>query len=281
MNNIVKLEDLCIQVRRDIIRMVYNADSGHPGGALGCVELLVVLFFKIMNYTLPLDPQGKNSDMFFLSNGHICPVLYSVLSRAGFFETKELNTFRKINSKLQGHPALKYHLPGIFISTGSLGQGLSVAIGAAQAKKLNNDDSLVYCLTGDGELQEGQIWEALMFINHHKVSNLITIVDYNGRQIDGDVKNVLTLGNLQKKFESFGINVIYEPKGNDIVSVTGSLQNAVDYSKNGIPTIIILETEMGKGVDFMEGSHLWHGKAPNEEQVKKALKQLPETLGDF
>ncbi|MGE9616548.1 MAG: transketolase [Solitalea-like symbiont of Acarus siro] len=277
MNNIVKLEDLCIQVRRDIIRMVYNANSGHPGGALGCVELLVVLFFKIMNYTLPLDPKGKNNDMFFLSNGHICSVLYSVLSRAGFFETKELNTFRKINSKLQGHPALKYHLPGIFISTGSLGQGLSVAVGAAQAKKLDNDNSIIYCLTGDGELQEGQIWEALMFINHYKVNSLITIVDYNGRQIDGDVKNVLTLGKLKEKFEAFGINVIYEPEGNNITSVTNSLKEAISWSKKGLPTAIILQTEMGKGVDFMEGSHSWHGKAPNEEQFKKALTQLPET----
>lgn len=279
MSNIVKLEEICSQIRRDIVKMVYNANSGHPGGALGCVELLVALFFKIMKYKLPI--KATNNDIFFLSNGHICSVLYSVLARAGFFDIKELSTFRKIDSRLQGHPASKYKIPGIFTSTGSLGQGLSIAIGAAKGKQIDNDTSLVFCLTGDGEMQEGQIWEALMFIGHYKLHNLITVIDYNGKQIDGDVQNVLSLGDLQSKLESFGLETIYEANGNDIKSVITTLNNAINNSKKFMPTAIILETEMGKGVDFMQGNHLWHGKAPNEEQLNKALNQLPETLGDF
>ncbi|MDI1353847.1 MAG: transketolase [bacterium] len=276
------LKKLCAQVRRDIVRMVHAVSSGHPGGSLGCVEYLVALYGSIMKY----DPRnftmdGKNEDLFFLSNGHISPVFYSVLAHNGFFPVEELRTFRKLNSRLQGHPTTHENLPGVRIASGSLGQGMSVAIGAALAKKLNKDASIVYSLHGDGELQEGQIWEAAMYAAGNKVDNLISTVDYNGRQIDGDVDKVLPLGNLRAKFEAFGWTVIDNPKGNDLEAVTSSLQEAKTLSGKGKPVMILMHTEMGAGVDFMMGTHKWHGSAPNDEQLKKALDQLPVTLGDY
>lgn len=276
------LQLLCTQIRRDIIRMVYNAQSGHPGGSLGCVEVLVALFFKIMKHQpQPFNMDGIGEDLFFLSNGHITPVYYSVLARSGYFPLEELKTFRKINSRLQGHPATHEHLPGIRIASGSLGQGMSVAIGAALAKKLNKDDRIIFSLHGDGELQEGQIWEAAMFAAGKKVDNYIAIVDYNNKQIDGNVSDVMPLGNLSKKFEAFGWIVVENPEGNNLQQVIDKINECKTYLHKQQPVILINKTEMGYGVDFMMGTHKWHGKAPNEEQTKQALNQLPKTLGDF
>lgn len=280
--SIDELKLLCTQVRRDIIRMVYNAQSGHPGGSLGCVEVLVALFFKVMKHQpVPFNMDGVGEDLFFLSNGHITPVYYSVLARSGYFPLQELNTFRKINSRLQGHPATHEKLPGIRIASGSLGQGMSVAIGAALAKKLNKDDRLIFSLHGDGELQEGQIWEATMFAAGKKVDNYIAIIDYNNRQIDGNVEDIMPLGNLKLKFEAFGWKVIENEKGNDLESVLNKLEECKKLTGQQQPVVLINKTEMGYGVDFMMGTHKWHGKAPNEEQTKIALAQLPETIGDF
>lgn len=275
------LQETCSQVRRDIIRMVASVQSGHPGGSLGCVEYFVALYSKILKH----NPQkftmdGKNEDLFFLSNGHISPVWYSVLARTGYFPVKELNTFRKLDSRLQGHPATAEHLEGIRMASGSLGQGLSVACGAALTKKMNGESTLVYSLHGDGELQEGQIWEAAIFAAHYKIDNLISTIDYNGRQIDGDVDNVMSLGNLKAKWESFGWMVM-EADGNNLVSLIAILEKAKTETGKGKPIMIIMKTEMGMGVDFMMGTHKWHGSPPNAEQTEKALAQLEETLGDY
>ena len=276
-----QLQEITSQVRRDIVRMVHGASSGHPGGSLGCTDFLTALYFKVMKHDPAFNMNGTNEDLFFLSNGHISPLFYSVLARAGYFDKKELSTFRKINSRLQGHPATHEHLPGIRIASGSLGQGMSVAIGAALSKKLNNDSNIVYSLHGDGELQEGQIWEAAMFAAHHKVDNLISTVDWNGQQIDGPTKKVMSLGDLPAKFAAFGWEVIHLEKGNDVDEVVKTLEHAKTFVGKGKPIAILMRTEMGKGVDFMEGSHEWHGIAPNDEQLAKALAQLPETLGDY
>ncbi len=276
-----ELEALATQVRRDILRMVHSAQSGHPGGSLGCADLLVALYFEVMHHTAqPFDMQGKNQDLFFLSNGHISPLWYSVLARSGYFETTELKTFRKINSRLQGHPATHEGLPGVRIASGSLGQGLSVAIGAAQGKKLNGDTNLVYVLMGDGEQQEGQIWEAAMYAAHHQIDNLIGIVDYNGQQIDGPVEQVMSLKNLQAKWEAFGWKVL-TMNGNNMQNVLEILAQAKKLTGNKQPILILMKTEMGFGVDFMMHSHKWHGIAPNDEELQKALAQLPETIGDY
>jgi transketolase len=282
MANIEELKNLSTQVRRDIVRMVHAVSSGHPGGSLGCVEYLVALYKVVMKH----DPaaftmDGKNEDLFFLSNGHISPVFYSVLARSGYFPVEELKTFRKLNSRLQGHPTTHEGLPGVRIASGSLGQGMSVAIGAALAKKLNNDDRTVYSLHGDGELQEGQIWEAAMYASANKVDNLISTVDYNGRQIDGDVENVLSLGNLRAKFESFGWTVLENNQGNDIESLINSFNEAKALLGKGKPIMILMKTEMGMGIDYMMGTHKWHGSAPNDEQLEKALAQLEETEKDY
>lgn len=274
------LQEIASQVRRDIVRMVHGAQSGHPGGSLGCADFLTALYFKTMEHDPSFNMEGKNENLFFLSNGHISPVFYSVLARSGYFDVRELATFRKINSRLQGHPATHEHLPGIRVASGSLGQGLSVAIGAALAKKLNGDDKLVYSLHGDGELNEGQIWEAIMFAAHHKVDNLISTVDWNGQQIDGPTEKVLNMGNLHEKFEVFGWHVL-EMNGNDMDDVIAVLDKAKAASGQGKPVAIMMHTIMGKGVDFMENDHGWHGIAPNDEQLSKALAQLPETLGDY
>lgn len=276
-----ELQNIATQVRRDIIRMVHGAKSGHPGGSLGCADFLTTLFFQIMD----IDPakftrEGTGEDMFFLSNGHISPVLYSVMARRGYFPVEELGTFRKLHTRLQGHPTPVEGLPGIRVASGSLGQGVSVAIGAALAKKANQDPHLVYVLTGDGELQEGQIWEALMFAGAKKVDNLILTVDYNGKQIDGPTDSVLSLGKLRAKFEAFGWMVL-EMNGNDIKKCTQTLTLAKTIAKNGKPVAILMKTEMGMGVDFMMGTHKWHGSAPNDEQAAAALAQLPVTLGDY
>ncbi len=279
---LVDLNALCTQIRRDIIRMVFNAQSGHPGGSLGCVEVLVALFFKIMKHQPhPFNMDGTEEDVFFLSNGHITPVYYSVLARSGYFPIEELNTFRKINSRLQGHPATHEHLPGVRIASGSLGQGMSVAIGAALAKKLNGDKQIIYSLHGDGELQEGQIWEAAMFAAAKKVDNYIAIIDYNNKQIDGNVEDVMPLGNLKQKFEAFGWVVVENTEGNQLPMVIDQLLECKKQTGRQKPVVLINKTEMGYGVDFMMGTHKWHGKAPNEEQTQTALRQLPETLGDF
>jgi transketolase len=281
MSDIAKLQDTATQIRRDIVRMVHAVNSGHPGGSLGCTDYFVALYFEIMKHQpQPFDMDGRDQDLFFLSNGHISPVFYSTLARSGYFEVSELATFRKLNSRLQGHPATHEKLPGVRVASGSLGQGLSVAIGAAIAKKLNGDQRLVYSLHGDGELQEGQIWEAAMYAAHHKIDNLISTVDYNGRQIDGDVEDVLSLGDLRAKWEAFGWTV-FEMEGNDMQSVIDGLKNAQQHTGKGKPVMILMKTEMGQGVDFMTGSHKWHGIAPSDEQLKEALAQLPETLGDY
>lgn len=280
MADIAELEKVASQVRRDIVRMVHAVNSGHPGGSLGCADFFTALYFEIMDYSKDFKMDGINEDLFFLSNGHISPVWYSVLARAGFFEVKELHTFRKIDSRLQGHPTTHEGLPGVRVASGSLGQGLSVAIGAALAKKMNNDDSIVYTLHGDGELQEGQIWEAVMFAAHNKVDNLISTIDYNNRQIDGDVSDVLDLGNLRDKWSSFGWEVM-EMDGNDMQAVVKGLKHAKTLTGKGKPIVIIMKTEMGAGVDFMMGTHKWHGVAPNDEQLEDALSQLTETLGDY
>jgi transketolase len=261
--------------------MVHGASSGHPGGSLGCTEFFTALYFKVMKHDPSFNMDGKNEDVFFLSNGHISPVFYATLARSGYFDTKELATFRKIDSRLQGHPTTHEHLPGIRVASGSLGQGMSVAIGAALSKKLNNDSSMVYSLHGDGELQEGQCWEAAMFAAHHKVDNLISTVDWNGQQIDGPTRKVMDLGDLGAKFSSFGWEVIRLENGNDLDAVVKTLEQAKTMSGKGKPIVILMTTAMGKGVDFMEGSHEWHGIAPNDEQLTKALSQLQETLGDY
>lgn len=268
------------QIRRDIVRMVHAVQSGHPGGSLGCTDFMTVLYFEIMKHNTDFKMDGVDEDLFFLSNGHISPLMYSVLARAGYFDVVELSTFRKINSRLQGHPTTHDHLPGIRMASGSLGQGLSVAIGAALTKKLNGDAHLVYSLHGDGELQEGQNWEAIMFAPHNKVDNLIATIDYNGQQIDGSTDMVLSLGNLKAKFEAFNW-IVLEMNGNEITEVVSTLQHAKTLTGKGNPICILMKTEMGKGIDFMEGSHEWHGIAPNDEQLAKALAQLPETLGDY
>lgn len=278
---IESLEKTASQVRRDIVRMVYNCQSGHPGGSLGCTDFLVGLYFSVMKRKKRFYMEGKDEDMFFLSNGHISPVFYSVLSRSGYFPVSELNTFRKINSRLQGHPATHEGLPGVRIASGSLGQGLSVANGAALAKKMNGEKNIVWALTGDGELQEGQIWEALMFAAHKQLDNLVVAVDWNGQQIDGSTDKVMSLGNLPAKFKAFGWDVLILPKGNDMTSIVATLRKAKRRTGKGKPIAIMMVTEMGYGVDFMMGSHKWHGVAPNKEQLELALNQLPETLGDF
>ena len=279
--NTQQLTDLTTQVRRDILRMVHKVNSGHPGGSLGCAEFLVCLYNEVMDFKLPFSMDGKDEDLFFLSNGHISPVFYSVLARRGFFPIKELNTFRLLNSRLQGHPTPHEGLEGVRVASGSLGQGLSVAIGAALAKKLNGDKHLVYTLHGDGELQEGQIWEAAMYAGGKGVDNLIATVDYNQKQIDGPTDKVLPLGNLRAKWEAFGWQVIDIEKGNDISAILKGLAEAKSLTGKGKPVCILLHSEMGNGVDFMMGTHAWHGKAPNDEQLAKALAQNAETLGDY
>lgn len=279
--NTQQLQDLVTQVRRDVLRMVHAVNSGHPGGSLGCAEYFVALYQVIMNRKEGFDMDGKDEDIFFLSNGHISPVFYSVLARTGYFPVSELATFRKIDSRLQGHPTTHSHLPGIRMASGSLGQGLSVALGAAQAKKLNNDDNLVYVLMGDGELQEGQNWEALMYAAANKVDNIIATVDLNGKQIDGTTDEVLNMGSLQAKFEAFGWDVLSIEKGNDLEAVINGLQEAKQKTGNQQPVMILLHTEMGNGVDFMMNTHAWHGKAPNNEQLENALYQNLMTLGDY
>lgn len=277
---IQELQKIASQVRRDILRMVHGCQSGHPGGSLGCADFLVALYFNEMHHLPSFNMDALNEDLFFLSNGHISPLFYSVLARSGYFDPKELATFRKINSRLQGHPATHEHLPGIRIASGSLGQGLSVAIGAAITKKRNHDTCLVYSLHGDGELQEGQIWEAAMFAPHHKIDNLIMTVDVNGQQIDGPVDKIMSLGNLRAKFEAFGWEVILS-EGNNMATLVDTLQIAKQKTGKGKPVCHLMRTEMGYGVDFMMGSHKWHGVAPNDEQLATALAQLPETLGDY
>ncbi len=274
------LADIASQVRRDIVRMVHGVQSGHPGGSLGCTDFMVSLFFNEMNHNPDFDMDGKGQDLFFLSNGHISPVFYSVLARSGYFPVSELATFRKINSRLQGHPATHEHLPGVRIASGSLGQGLSVAVGAALTKKLNDDRSIVFSLHGDGELQEGQNWEAMMFAAHHKVDNLIATVDYNGQQIDGSTVNVMNLENLKDKWLAFGWEVL-EMDGNDLDDIAATMKTAKSMLGKQKPVCILMTTVMGKGVDFMEGTHEWHGIAPSDEQLEKALTQLPVTLGDY
>lgn len=275
------LQQIASQVRRDIVRMVHAVNSGHPGGSLGCTDFFVTLYFDVLRTKAPsFAMDGIGEDLFFLSNGHISPVWYSVLARRGYFPVSELATFRKINSRLQGHPATEEGLPGIRVASGSLGQGLSVALGAAQAKKLNGDQHLVYTLHGDGELQEGQIWEAAMYAAHHKIDNIISTVDYNGQQIDGSLEDVMNLGNLRAKWEAFGWLVL-EADGHDIDALRAVLADAKSKTGQGKPIIILMRTSMGKGVDFMEGTHKWHGVAPNDEQLASALTQLEETLGDY
>lgn len=276
-----ELQKIASQVRRDIVRMVHAQSSGHPGGALGCTDFFVALYFEIMEYdATKFDMNGTNQDLFFLSNGHLSAVWYSTMARRGIFNYKELATFRTINSRLQGHPSPAEHLEGVRVASGSLGQGLSVSIGAALAKKINGDAHKVFCLMGDGELQEGQIWEAAMFAGSKKVDNLIGIVDYNGQQIDGPVDRVMPLGNLKSKWEAFGWNVL-ECNGNKMEEIVSTLKNAKSQTNKEKPTVILMKTEMGFGVDFMMGSHKWHGNAPNDDQLQNALAQLEETLGDY
>lgn len=276
-----QLKKTATQVRRDIVRMVHAVQSGHPGGSLGCTEYMVALYFDIMKYSTDFDMDGINEDIFFLSNGHISPVFYSVLARSGFFPLEELKTFRRIDSRLQGHPTTHEGLPGVRIASGSLGQGMSVACGAALSKRMNGDKSLVFSLHGDGELQEGQNWEAMMFAAHHKIDNMIATIDWNGQQIDGPTKKVMDLGDLGAKFDAFGWHVMHIDKGNDMEAVVNGLQAAKAETGKGKPVVVLMKTDMGHGVDFMEGSHEWHGIAPNDEQLAKALAQLPETLGDY
>lgn len=275
------LKDIATQIRRDIVRMVHGSASGHPGGSLGCTDYFTALFFKVMQHNPQFNMDATNEDVFVLSNGHISPVYYSTLARSGYFDIKELSTFRKLDSRLQGHPATHEHLPGIRIASGSLGQGMSVAIGAALTKRLNGEKNIVYSLHGDGELDEGQNWEAIMFAAHHKVDNLIATVDWNGQQIDGPTKKVMNLLDLGAKFDAFGWEVIRLEKGNDVDEVVAALEKARTFVGKGKPIVILMTTAMGSGVDFMEGSHEWHGIAPNDEQLQKALAQLPETLGDY
>jgi transketolase len=276
-----ELQDLVVQTRRDILRMVHNVNSGHPGGSLGCTEFFIALFYEIMELKEGFDMDGLDEDIFFLSTGHISPVWYSVLARRGYFPLEELNTFRKIDSRLQGHPATHEGLPGIRIASGSLGQGMSVAIGAALSKKLNNDPHLVFSLHGDGELQEGQNWEAIMYAAGNKVDNLIATVDRNGQQIDGATENVLPMGDVAGKFRAFGWEVLTLEEGNNLDRIIATLKEAKSNTGKGKPVCIIMNTEMGNGVDFMMHTHAWHGKAPNDDQLQTALDQNPETLGDY
>jgi len=278
--DLIQLKNLASQIRRDIVRMVHACQSGHPGGSLGCTEYFVALYFHILKHNPKFEMSGTGEDLCFLSNGHISPVWYATLARAGYFDPKELATFRKLNSRLQGHPATHEHLPGIRIASGSLGQGLSVAIGAAQAKKLNKDDRFVYVLMGEGEQQEGQVWEAAMYAPHNKLDNLIATIDYNGQQIDGPVDKILSLLNLKAKWEAFGWTV-QEFNGNKIEEVVRGLENAQSLTKQGKPVLNLMKTEMGFGVDYMMGSHKWHGVAPNDDELAKALAQLEETIGDY
>ena len=275
-----ELKNIATQIRRDIVRMVHGANSGHPGGSLGCADFLTALYFKIMKHDPQFNMDAQGEDLFILSNGHISPVFYSTLARSGYFDIKELATFRKIDSRLQGHPATAEHLPGVRVATGSLGQGMSVAIGAALTKRLNKDSSVVFSLHGDGELDEGQNWEAIMFAAHHKVDNLISTVDWNHQQIDGTIEKVMDHGDLRRKFEAFGW-ITLEMNGNDMDEVVATLSSAKSLLGQGKPVVIMMHTIMGKGVDFMENDHNWHGVAPNDEQLAKALAQLPETLGDY
>ena len=278
--DIEKLKGIATQVRRDIVRMVHGCQSGHPGGSLGCADYFVAMYFHVMRHEPDFHMNGKDEDLFFLSNGHISPVWYSVLARAGYFDVDELSTFRKLNTRLQGHPTTHEHLPGIRIASGSLGQGMSVAIGAAITKKLNNDPNLVYSLHGDGELQEGQIWEAAMYAPHNKVDNLISTIDVNGQQIDGSTENVLSLGNLRSKWEAFGWDVL-ELNGNDMQDVVRVLELAKSKTGKGKPIMILMQTVMGNGIDFMMHSHKWHGIAPDDEQLAAALLQLKDTKEDY
>jgi transketolase len=281
MNTAEDLKNIATQVRRDLLRMIHAVNSGHPGGSLGCADLFTCLYFSVLKHTpVPFNMDGTDEDIFFLSNGHLSAAWYSVLARSGYFPVKELSTFRKLNTRLQGHPTPAEHLPGVRIASGSLGQGMSVAIGAALSKKLNHENKLVFSLHGDGELQEGQIWEAAMYAAAKKVDNLISIIDYNGKQIDGPVDEVLSLGNLKAKFEAFGWKV-FEMNGNDMDEVLQMIKICKANTFQGQPVVIIMKTEMGYGVDFMMGTHKWHGTAPNDEQLEKALAQLPETLGDY
>lgn len=276
-----QLQDFTQQVRRDILRMVHDVNSGHPGGSLGCAEFFTCLYQEVMDYSTDFTMDGKNEDLFFLSNGHISPVYYSVLAHSGFFPVSELATFRHIDSRLQGHPTTHEGLPGVRIASGSLGQGMSVALGAAEAKKLNGDDKLVYSLHGDGELQEGQNWEAIMYASAKKVDNIICTIDLNGKQIDGATDDVLPMGSIKAKFEAFGWDVLEVKEGNDIEAILAGLSEAKSLTGKGKPVCILLYTEMGNGVDFMMNTHAWHGKAPNDEQLESALAQNPETLGDY
>ena len=281
MPTIIELEKTASQVRRDIVRMVNAVSSGHPGGSLGCADYLVALYFEVMNHNpTNFNMDGTNEDIFFLSNGHISPVFYSTLARSGYFSVSELNTFRKINTRLQGHPTTHEGLEGIRIASGSLGQGLSVALGAAQTKKLNNDKGIVFTLHGDGEIQEGQIWEAAMYAAHNKIDNIISAIDYNHKQIDGDISDVLDLGDIHAKWQAFGWDVM-DMNGNDMNDVINTLNEAKTRLGKGKPIMIIMKTEMGQGVDYMMGTHKWHGNAPNDEQLADALSQLEETLGDY
>jgi transketolase len=275
-----ELKAIASQIRRDIVRMVHGASSGHPGGSLGCADFFTALFFKVMKHNPAFSMDGRNEDLFFLSNGHISPVFYSALARSGYFNIKELASFRKLNSRLQGHPATHEHLPGVRIASGSLGQGMSVAIGAALTKKLNKDPNIVFSLHGDGELDEGQIWEAVLFAAHHRVDNLISTVDWNHQQIDGTTDKVMNLGNIRQKFDAFGWKTL-EMDGNDMDAVLATLEQARSLTGKGQPIAILMHTIMGKGVDFMENDHGWHGVAPNDEQLQRALGELEETLGDY
>ena len=281
MKSIKELEEICTQIRRDILRMVHANNSGHPGGSLGCTEFLSILYFNHLKHNISFEMDGINEDLFFLSNGHISPVLYSVLARSGYFDIKELATFRKLNSRLQGHPTTHEKLEGIRIASGSLGQGLSVAIGAALTKKLNNDKRLIYSLHGDGELQEGQIWEAIMYASANKIDNIISTIDYNKKQIDGSLSDVLSMGDLKAKFNAFDWQVLEVIEGNNLQSISDALSQAKQMTGKQKPIAILLHTEMGNGVDFMMGTHKWHGSAPNDEQLASALSQNSETLGDY
>ena len=274
------LEATACQVRRDILRMVHAAQSGHPGGSLGCADFLTALYFKVMRHNPAFQMEARGEDAFILSNGHISPLLYSVLARSGYFPVSELSTFRRIDSRLQGHPATHEHLPGVRIASGSLGQGLSVAAGIAFAKRIDGDDGLVYSLHGDGELQEGQIWEAVLFAAHHRIDNLVATVDWNGQQIDGPTEKVMSLGDLRAKFQAFGWTTL-DMQGNDMEDVLRGLEEAQSRTRQGRPVAILMHTKMGAGVDFMEDDHGWHGIAPSDEQLQRALAQLPETLGDW
>ncbi len=281
MKSIKELEEICTQIRRDILRMVHTNNSGHPGGSLGCTEFLSILYFNHLKHNISFEMDGINEDLFFLSNGHISPVLYSVLARSGYFDIKELATFRKLNSRLQGHPTTHEKLEGIRVASGSLGQGLSVAIGAALTKKLNNDNHLIYSLHGDGELQEGQIWEAIMYASANKIDNIIATIDYNKKQIDGSLDDVLPMGDLKAKFNAFDWELLEVIEGNDLQSISHTLSQAKEMTGKQKPIAILLHTKMGNGVDFMMGTHKWHGNAPNDEQLASALSQNTETLGDY